>query len=113
MITAVADKKANRADLLLMTLSALGKNGIAPNSLDLERALGRLACDDQVGSYFREHYRQALVHRAVIETLAYLQTNRLIDSTLAVSAAGQTRIRAFGEIQVEVDRLVGTVLPVA
>jgi hypothetical protein len=113
MTTAVADRKANRADLLLMTISALGKNGIALNSPDLEHALGRLTRDDQVGSYFREYYRQALVHRAVIETLAYLQTNRLIDSNLAVSAAGRARIQAFGEIQVEVDRLVGTVLPVA
>ena len=106
MATTFAGPQIKRADLLLLALLALGQQESPLTRVNLERALARLASDDQVGSWFRPYYRQAMLHGAVIETLAYLETNHLIESNFAVSATGRARIAQFAPLQREVERAV-------
>jgi len=68
-----------------------------------------LVRDDHVGAFFQPYYRQALLHRAVVETLAYLETNGYIQSDLAVTRPGSERVERFADMRRDVDRALASV----
>lgn len=103
-----ADPKVNRADLVLLVIDALNDGEGPPLLFDLEGSLARLSSDDQVGSFFRPYFRQALLHRAVTETLAFLETNGYVASNLAILQAGRDRVEPSRAMQTEIKRVLTT-----
>ena len=110
MTTAVETSKANRADLMLVALRSMAAQDVQLSRSQLEKELTRLVRDDHVGVFFRPYFRQALLHRAVVETLAYLETNEFIEADLSLTPSGVARIAKFDAIQKDVDRALTSAL---
>jgi hypothetical protein len=106
MKTLVETPTANRADLMLIVLRTIGQNNEPTTRSLLEERLTQLVHNDQVGSFFQPYFRQALLHRAVVETLAFLETNGYIDSNLLVSFSGIERISDYADVSSHVDRVL-------
>ena len=107
MTTTFTPQQTSRADLLLIALAGLQRRGDhAPTRPRLERLLARLAQDDALGAFFREYYRGALLHRAVMETLAYLEQNRLLAPSLQMTPEAYDRIKNLDAMSPEIDRVI-------
>ncbi len=106
-----------RPDLLLATLDTANvgqtrdRGNGAASMAELEKLLVLISADDQIGFSFRPHFRQALVHRTVIETLTFLETNQLVDRHFQLTPLGQAHLAEVPQIQTlrkEITRILKT-----